>query len=153
MDHLLPAEFTIDGHKYQSVKLGAFDQFTVANTLGGVLALMFDPGNRKDKRKPPEELDSGDFARAFTLLSAGLPKDQMDLVFQICLSKVSRNVGGDQGWAAVMTEQAGVLAFQDIQLSQLLEIIWQVLKQHRIPDFFAAPLSKSRGETKDQRSR
>lgn len=129
--------FEVAGETYQSQRMSAFDQHAVSSKLGGVLLLMFD--NMKKKRT----MSDLDFARAFTVLSGDLRKDSMDEVFYLCLRGVTRKVEGDQGWASVLTEAQGIMAFSDIDMPEMLSIIWHVLKQHRIPDFFSEPLSKS----------
>jgi hypothetical protein len=138
--------FTVDGHEYQSTRMSAFDQHAVASKLGGILLLMFD-NMKKDK-----SMGADQFSRAFAVLSGDMRKSEMDLVFDLCLSGVTRSVEGGQGWAKVMTDQPGVMAYSDIDMPQMLEIMWKVLQQHRIPDFFAAPPSSSKPGTRGEKS-
>ena len=119
--------------------MSVFDQQTVASKLGGVLLLM-GAGDADDAKKKPEP---SDFVRAFCALSGDMRKQDSDLVIGLCLAGVTRKQAGDLGWAKVMA-QPGILAFEDINLNEMLLIVWQILKQHRIPDFFTEPRSTSK---------
>jgi hypothetical protein len=131
------SEFEVAHEAYRSVRMNVFDQQTVASKLGGVLLLM---GNGEEaKEKPTPEA----FVRAFCALSADMRKQDSDLVMGLCLAGVTRKQPGEVGWAKVMATP-GVLAFEDINLNEMLLIVWHVLKQHRIPDFFTEPRSPSK---------
>jgi hypothetical protein len=125
--------------------MSVFDQQTVASKLGGVLLLMGD-GIEHDGEKRKEPPTAQSFVRAFCALSADMRKQDSDLVMGLCLAGVTRKQAGDLGWAKVMI-QPGLLAFEDINLNEMLLIVWHVLKQHRIPDFFSEPRSTSKGTT------
>ena len=143
MSGVVQAEFQVSGHKYRSERMSAFDQHTVASKLGGILLMMMPNANAKRAKKEEKQpMDAVHFSRAFLVLSADMRKDDMDLIFYLCLKGVSRAVENDQGWAPVLIDGSGAFAFQDINMPELLEIVWHILQQHRIPDFFAEPLSR-----------
>src|SRR4030081_2395443 len=112
--------------------MSVFDQQTVASKLGGVLLLMGD-GVKKDGKKTPTPQD---FVRAFCALSGDMRKSESDLVMGLCLANVTRKQAGDLGFAPIRID-GGLIAFEDINLEEMLLIVWHVLKQHRIPDFFS----------------
>jgi hypothetical protein len=134
------AEFPVEGKDYRSVRMSVFDQQTVASKLGGVLVLMGD-GADHDEKKPPTPQA---FVRAFCVLSGDMRRQDSDLVMSLCLQGVTRKQAGDAGWAKVYVPP-GIVAFEDINLNEMLLIVWHVLKQHRIPDFFSEPGSPSTG--------
>jgi hypothetical protein len=134
------AEFEVDGNHYRATRLSVFDQQTIASKLGGVLLLMGDGAADEKAKKTPT---AQHFVRAFCALSADMRKSDSDLVMGLCLSKVTRKQSGDLGWAPIRID-GGLVAFEDINLNEMLLIVWHVLKQHRIPDFFSEPPSTSK---------
>ena len=141
MNAVSAAEFEVAGQRYRSARMNVFDQQTVASKLGGVLLLMGDGSEAKTPPTPEA------FVRAFCALSGDMRKQDSDLVMNLCLAGVTRAQPGDLGYAKVMTPVPGVLAFEDINLNEMLLIVWHVLKQHRIPDFFTEPRSPSKDKT------
>ena len=151
MSAVTEAEFEVDGQTYRSTRMSVFDQQTVASKLGGVLLLMGSDEQDHSKAKKPKTAPTDkkapteeDFVRAFCALSGEMRKQDSDLVLGLCLSNVKRKEAGDIGWAPIRID-GGLIAFEDINLKEMLLIVWQVLKQHRIPDFFSVPRSPSRG--------
>lgn len=140
MSAVTEAEFIVAGQDYRSVRMSVFDQQTVASKLGGVLLVMGDGADHDEKKTPTAQA----FVRAFCALSADMRKQDSDLVMSLCLSGVTRKQAGDAGWAKVFVPP-GLVAFEDINLNEMLLIVWHVLKQHRIPDFFSEPRSPSKG--------
>jgi len=142
MSAIAETEFEVAGEKYRSGRLSVFDQQVVASKLGGVLLLM-----GQSRAQPVAEPTAEAFVRAFCALSGDMRREDSDLVMGICLSKVTRAqgvAGNIIGWAPIRVS-GGQVAFEDINLREMLLIVWNVLKQHRIPDFFAEPVSPSPG--------
>jgi tail assembly chaperone len=138
MSDIPEVDFEVDGKSYRARRMSAFDQQTVASKLGGVLMLMGDMKTSPKASEPEAEA----FVRAFCALTGDMRKSDSDLVMGLCFSVVSRAVEGDLGWAPIRISD-GQLAFPDINLPEMLLIVWKVLKQHRIPDFFFEPRRKS----------
>jgi hypothetical protein len=142
------AQFTVGAHNYSVGKLSAFDQFHVARKLGTVLlwignATLGDdempkPGEAekpKPKPKTPEQ-EARNFAQSICAMAAPLSRDDAEMAISLCLSVVSRNLGEGKGFAPV--RQNGNMMYSDIELPQMLELVWHVLKENRLHDFFSA---------------
>ncbi len=67
----------------------------------------------------------------------------MDTALNVCLGVVSRNMGGDRGWAPVVASN-GALMFDDIDMGTMLQIVWHVIAAHRLVDFLAAGAQNSK---------
>jgi hypothetical protein len=114
----------IDGNKYLVRPLNTFDQFEVARKLSPVLALL---SSQKDKKKLSEA-----FPQAFCSLTAHLHKSDIEDIFKLAFSTVSRI----QQNQAVPIYTAGQLAFSDIGMKAMLTLLWSVLEVNRLVDFF-----------------
>lgn len=134
MSSIPEKEFPVDGKNYRSRRMSAFDQQAVAAKLGGVLLVM-------GMGKPSAERTAENFTKAYCATLGDLRKTDMDLVTGLCLTGVTRQQG-ETGWSAIRTPD-GQMAFEDINLPEMLIIVWEVLTQHRIPDFFFENESKS----------
>lgn len=83
-----------------------------------------------------------------------LSEADCDYVVNVCLSVCMRQQGsnGKQQWANVTNRNTGHLMFQDINLSSMLELTVQVLREN-LSDFFGAGQSNSLPHLQpDQRS-
>lgn len=130
-------EFTVGGVQYQSEPMSVFDQFAVASRLSGVLAMLMIASKDADQN------NRDGFVRGFCSLSGDIRKADSDYVIRACLSGCKRQAG--EAWAPLMNTQGGLM--YDLDMVETLTIIWEVLRQHRIPDFFAAPAPTTGGET------
>jgi hypothetical protein len=133
-------EFKVGEHDYRATRMNAFDQFAVARPLRNVLAslAMIEEEVRKSKPKDPPTPHT--FVQLMCTMAGGLTKEESDSSVSLCLSKVVRKSGA--GWAATATPD-GVLMFDDIGMSEMLEIVWHVLKYNGLIDFFAVSPSTS----------
>lgn len=127
-------QFSVGGHKYSCGRLNAFDQYDVARRFSPVLVWLGALKKEQEVRDPKA------FAQAICAMSASLPRADTDAVLNLCLSVVAREQA--TGFAPMRAE-SGALMFQDIELAELLEIVWHVLEANRIVDFFAASPSPS----------
>ena len=123
------SEVSVGRHKYRIEPLSVFDQFDIARRVAPVLSLMT---TQKDR----EKLKEG-FARAFVTLSSGLSREDGQTILAICLGKVSRR--DTVGFAPV--QSAGQIMYSDIDMQQMLELVWHVLAQSKVIDFFDVPVS------------
>ena len=74
-------------------------------------------------------------------------KPDMDSILATCLSEVTREVAPGT-YAKVFV--SGVLAYDDIDLQTMLKLIWHVLVENNLIDFFSDALSDSTAKPGNQ---
>jgi hypothetical protein len=118
-------EFEIGGNNYRASKLNAFQQLHVSRKLAGVLPKVLPAILAATEA-------TGDIASVLTACEpameavAAMPEGDVDFVFHTCLSVVSREQG--TAWSPVWNQQAKVLQFGDIDLTQMTQIVFRVVK-------------------------
>jgi len=119
-------EIEIKGVRYSLAKLSVFDQLKVSRKLLPVLA-----GMLADFQSLRDASQGGDVASAMeTVLPkiadavAGMSEDDTNAVIYPCLAVVSRRHGKDT-WVPVFRD--GVLAFDDIDLMTMLQLVGRVV--------------------------
>jgi hypothetical protein len=122
----------VGSHTYQITPLGVFDQFDIARRVAPIITLLV---TQKDR----EKLKAG-FARAFVSMAAGISREDGQAILTLCLSCVKRK--DHVGFAPISV--AGKLQYSDIDLEQSLELLWGVLVESKIIDFFDVPGSSSK---------
>lgn len=143
------SEFTVGGRRYTATKLSAFDQFHVARKFGPILLWLGNAEKEKDPKKSRSAEDEArDFAQSICAMSAPLSREDAEMGVNLCLSVVKRDVGGDKGWAPLRVD--GQWMYNDIELPELLQIVWHVLSLNRLPDFFAVSPSIAGGKGQGQ---
>jgi hypothetical protein len=130
-------EFEVAKVHYRGRRLDAFEQLAIATKFGVVLSRMAML-KKEGKRK---ELSA--FTRAITLLTGELNNDDREYVFNRAMSSVQRRQQDGQSYAPVMVN--GIVAYNDIDLPQMIEILWYVLEGNKLIDFFDLPPSTSEG--------
>lgn len=78
------------------------------------------------------------FGKAFCAMTANMQAEDVESVNNLCLSSVMR-LQSNNVWANVMVN--GQLMFVDISLNDMLDLIWHVIEEHRLVDFFDEPPS------------
>lgn len=121
-------EFTINGSDYRSGKLDAKKQFHLARRLGPVLAKL--PG------VPESEI----FAAVAEEI-ADMSDEQCDYILDTCMAVVKRQQG--DAWAPVFNARAGVMQFDDIDMSAMLTIARYVIEEN-LASFFGGKLGLGR---------
>jgi hypothetical protein len=123
----------INGHKYRLPQLDVFQEFALASTISPILSLM---SLQEDKTKLAAK-----FPQAFTALTGemGLSRQVKDEIIQTCLSGVLREENA--AWLPVMVN--GQIMYQDVRMTVVLRIVWEILVQNRLIDFFSDPHSNS----------
>lgn len=115
-------DFEIDGIKYRTGKMDAFDQFHVARKLAPVIGSI---GNIS-------ALASGDASAIIPLTGAisSLPEEDCNIILQKCLSVVSRGTESPAGtsWAPVWSTSAKRLMFDDIDMIAMVQIAGRVIQ-------------------------
>lgn len=138
-------EFEIKGVQYRTAKLSVFDQLKVSRKLLPVLA-----GMLADFQSLREASQGGDMARAMeTVLPkiadavASMSDDDTNAVVHPCLAVVSRRHGKD-AWVPVFSD--GELAFDDIDLMSMLQLVGRVVGDSLGNFLPASPASVTEGQ-------
>ena len=116
----------IKNFEYKTTKLNTFQQFDIARKMAPVLTFLA-------LQKDAKTLERG-FATAFCGLTQDMNKPDMDSILATCLSEVTREVAPGT-YAKVFV--SGVLAYDDIDLQTMLKLIWHVLVENNLIDFFS----------------
>lgn len=124
-------EFEVGGFQYRSERLNAQQCYDVARRFSVVLIML---GGMKGSDAQP---DRQSFARALCAVSRPVPQEDSDTAIGICLSAVSRRQPNDVGWQKIREPRSGRLIFEDIDMMSMLEIVWEVMDYHKLPDFFS----------------
>jgi hypothetical protein len=122
-------EFKIGANDYRAGRLSARQQFDVARRLSFVLTMLGAEKTAEFKATPEN------FARIILVTAGQVPQADMDAALTLCLSTVKRKIPGDIGWAP-LTAPGGAL-MMDIDMPELLEIVWRVVSAHRMVDFLS----------------
>ena len=117
------AEYTIGANVYQTRKMNVFDQLHVTRALLPIIAkigpeFITNPDSIKnlmDKLVPAfEEL-------------AGMDEEKVNAIIYKCMACVSRRQG--PAWAPVFNTRVKMMAFEDIEFTELLELTMYVLSE------------------------
>lgn len=135
-------EFEVNGVKYRSARMNAFEQFHVFRKLAPVLGAA---GSLADIVKSGDGASAG--VNALLPLAqaiADLPEDDCNVVFEKCLAMVEREQKTAVGaaWAKVWSPSAKRLMFDDIDDAISMVQITVAVIQDNIGNFSSAPLSR-----------
>lgn len=124
----------INGKKYRLPSLDIFQEFALASSISPILSLM---SLQNDKAKLAEK-----FPQAFTALAGemGLSRESKDEIIRMCMTGVMREDAGN--WFPVMTD--GRFMYDDMKLNVVLKLVFDILVEHRMIDFFSDPHSNSK---------
>lgn len=142
-------------HSYQIGTLNAFQCHEIARKYSTVLLTVAelkkarqDEADARAKLPPdiaelPQRSPPGpeEFARVMCTLSRPIPQIDVDMAIRVCLSVVTRQQAGGTGWAPVLAPGGGLM-FADIDMMQMLVLVWHVMEAHKIPDFFSSSLTR-----------
>lgn len=138
-------EFEIKGIRYSAAKLSVFDQLKVSRKVLPVLAGMLG-----DFQALRESSQGGNvYSTVETVLPkiadavAGLSEEDTNAIILPCLAVVSRSHGKDT-WVPVFRD--GVLAFDDIDLMSMLQIVGRVIGDSLGNFLPASPASVTEGQ-------
>lgn len=124
----------ISGKKYRLPDLDIFQEFALASAISPVLTMM---SLSTDKAK----LESR-FPQSFTALIGNMGMDaraKEDLI-RTCLAGVKRDE--NSAFVDVLSPE-GRIMYNDMNLTIVLRIVWEVLVKHKLIDFFIEPRSSS----------
>jgi hypothetical protein len=125
------SQFNVGSNSYVIGRLDALRQFDVARKLAPVL-IFLGAGRKPDEPEPTPDK----FARAFCAVAGGIPQTDSDEAMRLCLGVVSRVVQGGAAAAPVIAPFGGVM-YQDIDLTEMLQLVGEVLRAHKLTSFFS----------------
>jgi hypothetical protein len=123
------AEHEISGRVYLTGKLNARQQFDVSRRLG-IMSMLLEQ---------PVADDHVEGARFIGGLAAGylanVPQQDMDYILNTCLATVRtiRDPGGKA--VPAMNLQTGLMQFDDIEMTTMLELVDLVIQENLLPFF------------------
>lgn len=129
-------EFQVNGQTYLAANLSAMEAFHVARKLSVVLLGLGSLKSAAAEATPQR------FAKAIIAMSGGLSREEAESAINACLAKVQRKAPDGRGWSPIVAPQ-GTLMFADIGMGEMLEIVWHVLRENRLDDFFVDPPSST----------
>lgn len=118
-------EFSINGNEYRAGKLTAFQQLHVSRKLAGILPKVVPALVAATEAGSDLSSLLTAFGPAAEALAA-MPESDVDFVYHTTLAAVSRKQGS--AWCAIWNGSAKTLQFDDIDLSIMSQIVFQVLK-------------------------
>lgn len=143
MSAVAETQVTVGGHKYSITRMSVFDQMTVAADYRDILI-----GLAMLKKERPKEMKDADYDQAvhFMIASRGsMTPEVRGRAMSLCLGHVTRNSG--VGWTGVLAAE-NTMQFDDIQMPEIVALLYAVFEHHKFLDFFSASPSSS-GEQKE----
>src|SRR5271157_3277545 len=116
--------FDLEGKQYQIRRIDVFAQLSLVAKLSMVLATI---GEQKDKT-----LILQNFAKFFAAFAANMSKEDLDEIFRLSLTNIYRRV--KTTWQPVYKN--GQMLFQDIDLKDMLTLVWKTVEVNKLADFF-----------------
>lgn len=121
-------EVTVSGIKYKIGRMSTFDQYHVSRKL--VPSLVFMAAIEDRSQVTPDM-----FAKSILSTTSQLSAEDSEMALTLCLAVVERQDHG--AWVRLQPPGGGrTLMFTDIGVLDLMTIVWYVLLEHGIPDFF-----------------
>ena len=132
----------INGKEYRIPALDIFQEFSFASKISPILSMMSLQEDRS--------ILEAKFPQAFTALAGDLKMSRSDTdeVIGICLNGVQRVENGHSSPVMV----SGRIMYQDMTMQTVLKIMWHVIMEHRLIDFFSTDPSNSTGTLAPQSS-
>ena len=117
--------FELNGNTYQVKRLSVFQQLKVVSKLSPIFVML---AQQKDK-----DLTKIKFAEFFAAFSNNMQEEQTNEVLKLCLSTVYRRIS--KTWHPIY--KGNDLVYQDINLKDLLNIVYETLEANKLFDFFS----------------
>lgn len=117
----MTTEVQVGEHSYRVGKLNTLSQFHIVRRLAPIFAGLGE--SLKSMQDNPLQA-----IEPMTRAIAGLSDEDSNYVIFGCLKCVQRDAGQGRGWSAVTNSNQ--LMFQDIELPQMMELIWKVLESN-----------------------
>lgn len=131
----------INGKEYRLPILDPFQEFALASKISPILGLMSLQEDRN--------ILAAKFPQSFTALTGDMrmSREDKDEVLRLCMTGVLRGEPGGS-FSPVMVN--GMFMYKDMNLSTILQIVWQVIVDHKLIDFFSDPHSSSTDQPGDR---
>lgn len=140
------ADFDIGGRRYRTTRLASLTSLEIARRYGNPLVFIGDVRARTEKENPGATTPA-QLGRALVLATQDVPVLDQQFVIGTCLSAVYRL--GEQNSALPIREPtSGRMMFEDITDKEIAELVYRVLDEHGLIDFFVDP--PAAGPAKDQ---
>jgi hypothetical protein len=126
-------EVPVGSHRYRITRLSVFEQMNVAADCRDVLTALAIM-----KRDRPKGLTQADYDQAvqFILTSrGGMTPEVRSRVMNTCLRQITRTSGA--GWQPILAAD-DVVQFTDIELPELVQLLYQTFDHNKFLDFFSA---------------
>lgn len=133
-------DITLSGHAYRISRLGALTQFHLARKFAFVL---FGLSSITDPKDATDQAEA--FSRAICAMAGNLSDAEVNDSINLAFSAVSRQETNG-AWAPVVTRDGKTLTYQDITMTDMLKLVWYVIKEHDLQSFFTVPRSASTEE-------
>jgi hypothetical protein len=137
-------EFEIKGEKYKTVrKLDAKRQYHVARRIAPAILALASAAEvinfSADGVPRIRDQDEAGAIQPLVQALASMKDEDVDYILFACLSIVQRQqvIGGKEVWANIQAAN-GALAFEDIEMATMMQIVVQVI-QENLANFFSAP--------------
>jgi hypothetical protein len=142
-------EQIVNGSTYRIHKMDVLRQFHVARrlapVLGGVIEALkaggLDPARMMSGAKP--DVDPFAMVEPIGKVLAQISDEDSEYIIGVCLSCVARAQAGGTGYAPVWVPKGGLM-FADMQLPEMLQLVWKVLESN-LAGFFSGQGSTSSG--------
>jgi hypothetical protein len=127
-------EFDVGGHTYRAGRLIARTQFHIVRRLGTIApAFGLLLAHAKDFKSAPLSV-----AEPFLKALGDMPDETADYIIDACLAVVERRDGsGQRNWFRIQAPN-GALAYDDIEMADMLTMVWHVLQANLKPFSFGA---------------
>jgi hypothetical protein len=148
------ALFQVGGHDYRSDPLDALTQFHVSRRLSPVvlaLAPLIGLGATVQELSSVITADIGQNLRILQPAIeavAKMPDEDVNYVISKTMARVYRAIknpstGAVDSWIPVWSPTAGVLQYEDIGMVEMIQIVWNVLRESLSGFFSGNPSSSS----------
>jgi len=117
----------IGDYNYRARKLNAFEQFSIARKLAPILEFM--------SQQPDREKLRVNFAKFFCAVTANIPEEDTRKLINTCLDAAQRQQQAN--WVPVMVNGTTMFADVNEDLNVMLDIVYMVLADTGLIDFFA----------------
>jgi len=149
------ALFTVGSHDYRSDSLDALTQFHVSRRLSPVVLSLAPLIGLGATVEDLASIITSDIGSNLRLLQpaieavAKMPDEDVNYVVSRTMTRVYRAIknpstGSVESWVPVWSPTAGVLQYDDIGMIELIQIVWNVLREN-LGGFFSGSQSPSTG--------
>lgn len=141
-------EFPVGEQRYRAGRIDVRTQFQIVRRLTPALIGLVGAAELFQGGATPDQTSVFAAMKPFARALADMSDADSDYILDACLRACSRAMGGDRGWAPVISS-GGDLMFEDIDLSQMMQIAFQVAGAN-LGGFFDAASALGIGNLQDR---